>query len=94
MEPGQRASFALQQRMHVVAPSPTLLCGVPVFYFVFDVLFLDGEQTVALPYEQQRALLADLGLAGEAVRTPADFSGVDGATVLQAAKLHGFEGVL
>jgi bifunctional non-homologous end joining protein LigD len=95
LEPGQRPSFSrLQRRMHVVAPSPALLRTVPVAYYVFDVLYLDEESTLELPYEQRRARLTSLGLDGDSVRVPANFTGVDGAAVLKAAELAGLEGVV
>jgi hypothetical protein len=40
---GDRPSFALlQQRLHVAGPTARLLAAVPVAYYVFDVLHLDG----------------------------------------------------
>ena len=43
LERGDRPSFALlQQRLHVAAPTARLLAAVPVAYYVFDVLHLDG----------------------------------------------------
>src|SRR5690349_5549094 len=51
LEPGDRPSFArLQQRMHVAQPSPALLEQVPVMYFVFDILHLEGQDLTPLPY--------------------------------------------
>ncbi|MEV4350895.1 non-homologous end-joining DNA ligase [Actinoplanes sp. NPDC049596] len=95
LEAGERPSFALlQNRMHVAAPPPSLLRVVPIRYYVFDVLELDGESTIDLPYRRRRELLAGLRLDGAVVRTPAGFPDADGATVLDAAKLSGFEGVV
>jgi bifunctional non-homologous end joining protein LigD len=95
LEDGDRPSFArLQQRLHVAAPTPRLLTSVPVVYYVFDVLHLDGVSLLDEPYERRRALLADLALSGERIKTPAHFTGVDGQTVLKAAEMHGMEGVV
>jgi bifunctional non-homologous end joining protein LigD len=92
---GDRPSFSrLQQRLHVAAPGPQLLASVPVVYYVFDILHLDGASLLDEPYEQRRAILADLTLTGEQIRAPAHFTGVDGQTVLKAAELHGLEGVV
>ncbi|XVV16332.1 non-homologous end-joining DNA ligase [Actinoplanes sp. CA-131856] len=94
LEAGERPSFALlQNRMHVAAPPAALLHAVPVRYYVFDVLHLDGRSTVDLPYQRRRELLAELRLDGATVRTPANFPDA-GADVLAAAKLSGFEGVV
>src|SRR3712207_4908598 len=44
LDPAGRPSFhELQRRMHVVEPPSSLLSAVPVGYYVFDVLHLDGE---------------------------------------------------
>jgi bifunctional non-homologous end joining protein LigD len=89
------ASFSrLQDRMHVRAPGPALLAAVPVLYQVFDVLHVDGEPTVDLPYWRRREPLADLGLNGETVRVPPNFVDVDGGSVLAAAEAGGLQGVV
>ena len=95
VEAGDRPSFArLQNRMHVVAPTPALLQSVPIRYYVFDVLHLDGRSTVDLPYARRRELLAGLDLTGACVRTPKNFSQADGRAVLTTAELAGYEGVV
>ncbi|MFC3992420.1 non-homologous end-joining DNA ligase [Actinoplanes siamensis] len=94
-EPGDRPSFArLAARMHVSSPPPALLGSVPVVYYVFDLLWLDGRSLLDEPYQVRRAELAGLALDGRAVRTPPEFTGVDGRSVLHAAELGGLEGVV
>jgi bifunctional non-homologous end joining protein LigD len=93
-DPAGRPSFgALQERMHVRAPAPRLVAATPVSYHVFDVLQLAGHSTLALPYAERRAVLADLGLDGPRVRTPPWFAG-GGPAVLAASVEQGLEGVL
>ncbi|GAA3957880.1 non-homologous end-joining DNA ligase [Actinoplanes auranticolor] len=92
---GDRPSFAeLAARMHVAAPGPALLAAVPVVYYVFDLLWLDGESLLDEPYDRRREVLAGLALESPAVRTPPYFAGVDGTTILRAAELGGLEGVV
>src|SRR4051812_25731233 len=44
LEAGDRPSFAkLAARMHVARPTTALLRTVPVVYYVFDLLWLDGS---------------------------------------------------
>jgi bifunctional non-homologous end joining protein LigD len=94
LDPDDRPSFAqLQRRMHVTAPPAALLSAVPVVYYVFDVLHLDGEPTLDLPYARRRELLTGLRLAGDVVRTP-EPAGGDPAGVLAAAGRRGLEGVV
>jgi bifunctional non-homologous end joining protein LigD len=95
LEPGDRPSFSrLAARMHVASPSETLLSTVPVVYYVFDLLWLDGNSLLDLPYEQRRRLLAGLALDDTAVRTPPNFVDADGHAILHAAELSGLEGVI
>ena len=92
---GDRPSFArLQSRMHVAEPSAALLRTVPVRYYVFDLLELDGTSLLDRPYEKRREMLRGLDLAGETVRVPSSFAEVHGAAVLHTAELAGFEGVV
>jgi bifunctional non-homologous end joining protein LigD len=95
LEPGDRPSFSRHAaRMHVAEPSATLLSTVPVVYYLFDLLWLDGESLLEVPYEQRRRLLSGLALDGPAVRTPPHFVNADGHAVLRAAGLGGLEGVI
>jgi bifunctional non-homologous end joining protein LigD len=95
LEDGDRPSFArLQQRIHNFRPAAALLASHPVRYYAFDLLELDGDSMIALPYEERRAALADLSLSGDHVRTPPHFTGVDGPAVLAAAERAGLEGVV
>jgi bifunctional non-homologous end joining protein LigD len=80
--------------MHVVDPPAGLLSAVPVRYYVFDVLHLDGESLLHLPYERRRELLADLDPAGDVVRTPEHVVGADPADMLATAARRGLEGVV
>jgi bifunctional non-homologous end joining protein LigD len=84
----------LQQRMHTAAPAQRLLQTVPVFYYVFDVLSLDGQDLTGQPYAARRDILAGLSLAGDHIKVPAHFVDVDGHKMLQAAEIAGLEGVV
>jgi len=86
---------ALQERMHVAdaAKARRLAEQTPVVYLAFDVLHVDGRSTIGLPYEERRAALEDLQLAGSHWQTPSWFRG-GGAAVLEAARQQRLEGVL
>jgi bifunctional non-homologous end joining protein LigD len=85
----------LQQRMHVTAAAAVrrLATDVPVSFLAFDVLHLDGRSTLPLPYDDRRALLESLALAGPSWATPPAFVG-DGAAAMQASAGSGLEGVV
>jgi bifunctional non-homologous end joining protein LigD len=58
-EPGTTiTSFhQMQQRMHVDNPSPELQRRVPVFYYLFDLLYLNGRDLRSMPLSDRKALL-------------------------------------
>src|SRR6478735_9415632 len=62
-------------------------------YHVFDVLSIDGNDTIALPYEQRRELLGDIVEPGANWLVPAHRVG-DGAALLAATAERGLEGVM
>jgi len=94
-EHGRPSFERLQRRMHVTAPSAVkrLAAGTPVVYAIFDLLYLDGETLMPLPYEQRRERLEELGLGGRAWRVPAVHPG-PGRRLLQATAEQGLEGVV
>jgi bifunctional non-homologous end joining protein LigD len=91
-----RPSFErLQARMHLAsaAAARARARDVPVTYVVFDLLWLDGRDTMPLPYEERRALLGELAFEVPAWRTPAYRPG-EGAALLAATRELGVEGVV
>ena len=65
---------------------------IPVTYFVFDVLAVEGLATTMLPYGERRALLEQLDLEGSEVRLVATFD--DGHALYQVVCAQGLEGVV
>jgi bifunctional non-homologous end joining protein LigD len=93
---GERPSFErLQQRMHVANERAIrrLMNEVPVVYVMFDLLWLEGHSTLALPYRERRKLLDELTLEGPSWQTPAAHEG-DGEALLGATRDLGLEGVV
>jgi bifunctional non-homologous end joining protein LigD len=66
--------------------------AIPVTLVVFDVLRVEGEDAMCLPYEERRALLEALDLNGPAWRTPDMFD--DGLALLEVVHRQGLEGVV
>jgi len=64
-----------------------------VAFYAFDVLQINGVDTVALPYEQRRELLADLLETGSNWMVTTHRIG-DGAALLAATAEQGLEGVM
>ena len=93
-KPGRPSFEALQARMHVRGSKVTQLAEeVPVTYLPFDVLYLDGTSTIALPYAKRHELLTSLDLNAGHLLTPPSFDG-EPAAVLAASRAQGLEGVV
>ncbi|ROP42629.1 non-homologous end-joining DNA ligase [Saccharothrix texasensis] len=85
----------LRSRVHVARPGDDLLARVPVVYYVFDLLHVDGRSLLGACYAQRRLELAALGLSGRPeVRVPPTFTGARGEDVLAVAGDYGLEGVV
>ncbi len=92
---GHPSFEALQARMHVHdgAAARDRATRTPVTYMIFDLLELDGDSLLALPYAERRAALERLRLRGSAWQTPPAHLG-DGAALLAASAEHGLEGLV
>jgi bifunctional non-homologous end joining protein LigD len=91
-----RPSFQrIQERMNVSDPAVARRksATVPVAYFVFDLLQLDGNPTIGLPYVERRRLLDDLAPSGPSWATPPWFPG-DGDSLLDVARQRRLEGIV
>jgi bifunctional non-homologous end joining protein LigD len=83
----------LQQRLHVKAPSPALLTKVPVAFYAFDLLALDGKPTITWTYASRRQALETLPLRAGPMHLSPRFDG-PGQAVLDTAGNYGLEGVV
>jgi len=94
-EHGQPSFARLQRRLNASSPSAIrrLAAQIPATYVIFDLLYLDGQVTMSLPYSKRRRLLEALQLNGPSWQTPNCQQG-DGRAFLAATAKHGLEGVL
>lgn len=91
---GDRPSFPkLQHRMHVADPSPALVEAEPVVFILFDLLMLDGNSLLDLPYDTRRRLLRELVDDGPSWRVPPASIGT-GEQLAALARERGLEGVV
>ena len=91
---GAQTSFELlQSRIHVTHPEPALIRRVPVFYYIFDVLYAGGRDVRPLPLRERKDLLAGL----LAFRDPLRFTEhreTDGEAYYAEACRQGWEGLI
>ena len=94
-ESGRPSFQRLQTRMHVASAGEVRKrrTEVPITYVIFDLLHLDGESLISLPYEDRRERLEGLGLDGESWQTPSFHRG-DGEAMLAISKKQGLEGIV
>lgn len=86
----------LQHRLHVGSRAEATRRSheAAVSYIAFDLLYLEGRSLLALPYEERRAALESLELAGDSFATSPSFLDRPGAEILSAARDGGLEGVV
>jgi bifunctional non-homologous end joining protein LigD len=94
-ENGRPSFERLQGRMHLTGAAAigARTRTTPIVYVVFDILYLDGESLVRLPYTERRERLEQLDLNGRSWRTPTYHAG-EGAALLDASAKQGLEGVM
>jgi len=84
---------SLQERMHVRAPSESLISRMPVVYFAFDLLYCDGYDLREAPLLERKQLLQRLLQTSERVRY-ADHQVEHGKELFELAKETGLEGIV
>lgn len=94
-EQGRPNFGRLQQRMHLANAAEVRRRAetVPITYVVFDLLHLDGNDVAPLPYLDRRRLLTELVPDDGCWTVPAHRES-DGATLLEAVKERGLEGII
>jgi bifunctional non-homologous end joining protein LigD len=91
---GRETSFSrLQRRMPVAEPSAALRRDVPVFYYLFDLVHLDGYDTRSLPLRQRKSLLREALHFAPPLRY-VTHRNTTGDALFAAACHWGWEGVL
>jgi bifunctional non-homologous end joining protein LigD len=95
-DPGGKVSrAALLPREQAAGPAAVrrLAARVPVQFLAFDLLWLDGKNTMDLPYAHRRELLAELAIAGPHWLTPPFFPG-GGREAMRASREQELPGVI
>src|SRR5207244_12718478 len=85
----------IQQRLNLMRESEIKRAEsqVPVFYYVFDILYAGGYDLRGAPLEQRKRLLRQLLMPTNRVRLVEHFE-QDGEVAYRAAVEHGVEGRL
>ena len=91
---GSQTKFArLQQRLGVRQPGPELLAEVPVWFYIFDVLWADGRDVRPRPLRERKGILQDLLTFADPLRFTEHID-TDGEAYFRQACASGWEGVI
>jgi bifunctional non-homologous end joining protein LigD len=91
-----RASFSLMQQRTGFRPGGRRApekADVPVLYYAFDLLYLDGYDLRRVPLEERKRKLAELLIPGDALRY-SDHYEKQGKALFAMAREKGLEGIL
>ena len=98
LEASGRPSFEmLQQRMNLRTPDPRKVADLPVIFYAFDLLYVDGYDLRQTPLERRKELLRALLRPAESQDDRARFSDHhigDGNMLLELAAKQGLEGIM
>jgi bifunctional non-homologous end joining protein LigD len=83
----------LQRRIRLSDPDQARASGVPVYFYVFDVLHADGYDTTGLTLRERKTLLRRLLSFGDPLRY-ARHRNAEGETYWRLACQRGWEGVI
>ena len=94
-EKGVSRFHLIQPRISNTDPNSIahMVRSIPVVYFVFDLLYLDGYDLRKVELAQRRELLDTIVTSGPVLRVSEAFAG-DGTELLDAARATGLEGIL
>jgi bifunctional non-homologous end joining protein LigD len=91
---GPQTSFPLlQQRIHVQHPTDELRARIPVYYYLFDILFFDGADVRPLPLRERKRILHGL-LSFDGPLRYTQHRTHDGEKYYEYACAHGWEGLV
>jgi bifunctional non-homologous end joining protein LigD len=91
---GNVTSFSLlQDRMHIQDPQQARRSGVGVYYYLFDILYLDGYDLTQIPQRKRKSILKSAISYQDRLRyTP--HRNQDGEKYFRAACQKGWEGII
>jgi len=97
LDDGGRSSFSLMQQRTGVAEGGRRIRqtrdDIPIAYYVFDLLYLDGYDLMQADLQQRKRLLQSVLTTGELVRYSDHYIG-RGTALLDAAAQRGLEGIV
>jgi bifunctional non-homologous end joining protein LigD len=96
LDPDGRASFSLMQQRTGFRPGghrAAAKADVPVLYYAFDLLYLDGYDWRRMPLEERKTKLASIVTTGDSLRY-SDHYAAEGKALFEIARDKKLEGIL
>jgi bifunctional non-homologous end joining protein LigD len=91
---GEQTRFGrLQQRLGVTRPQKSLLRAVPVYYYVFDLMYAEGRDTRSLPQRERKERLETALSFDDPIRYT-EHRDRDGERLSEQACRDGWEGLI
>jgi len=91
---GEQTSFSrLQRRLGVRDPAPALLAELPVYIYLFDVLWADGQDVRSRPLAERKQVLRSVLSFGGPLRFT-EHRDTDGEAYYRQACQLGWEGII
>jgi bifunctional non-homologous end joining protein LigD len=91
---GEITSFSrLQERMQNARPGATLMAAVPVFFYLFDLIWFDGYDLSALPLVVRKSMLRRAITFDDPIRYSEHLE-EEGEVAFRAACENGWEGLI
>jgi len=92
-EDGVTSFSRLQQRMQITDPKAARASSVPVYYYLFDIPYLDGRSLAGLPLRRRKSILKRVVSFEDPLRYTAHRNR-DGEAYFHQACEKGWEGVI
>ena len=92
-----RSSFSLMQQRTGIRShgrQGATRHDLPILYYVFDLLYLDGYDLRRVTLEERKRVLKEILIPGEIVRYSDHYPGEQGVALFEVAKQKGLEGIL
>ncbi len=92
-----RSSFSLMQQRTGIRSGGRRTAArsdVPVIYYVFDLIYLDGYDLRRVSLADRKRVLAQIVTTSDILRYSEHYPGSQGVSLFEAAKKNGLEGIL
>jgi bifunctional non-homologous end joining protein LigD len=92
LDGGRPSFFAVMQRERAAPGNLSLIKKVPVFYMLFDLLYLDGKWLLKYPWEKRQEMLLEVLSKNEQILVTPSYE--NGKILLETVRENKMEGIV